>query len=85
MSDEECRHIDNTVLDTRSLTGDYRIRRRRRCDYCNFRWTTYEIDESVLDAMNGGGARAVVGINAVIDALVESGFLDRAEPEVEKE
>ena len=77
MSDEECTHTDNTVIDTKPLTGDYRIRRRRRCDDCNFRWNTYEIDESVLDTMNGGGARAIAGIDAVIDALVDAGFLDR--------
>ena len=78
-----CLHSSNIVIESRDKTGQYRIRRRRKCLDCNFRWTTYEIDEEVLDALNGGGIRAIDGIQAVIDALIEAGFLDRAEPEEE--
>lgn len=42
MKCEECGHLDSTVLETRSDDGSI-IRRRRKCDACGHRFTSYEI------------------------------------------
>ncbi len=48
-----CGHTSHRVIDTR-VTGDG-IRRRRRCDYCDQRFTTYEhIAANLLVAKSDG-------------------------------
>jgi len=37
-----CHKEDSKVVDSRSIKGGESIRRRRECDVCNFRYTTYE-------------------------------------------
>ena len=37
-----CHKEDSKVVDSRSIKGGESIRRRRECDICNFRYTTYE-------------------------------------------
>jgi len=37
-----CHKEDSKVVDSRSIKGGESIRRRRECDACNFRYTTYE-------------------------------------------
>ena len=37
-----CHKEDSRVVDSRSIKGGESIRRRRECDACNFRYTTYE-------------------------------------------
>ena len=37
-----CHKEDSKVVDSRSIKGGESIRRRRQCDACNFRYTTYE-------------------------------------------
>ena len=37
-----CHKEDSKVVDSRSIKGGESIRRRRECDGCNFRYTTYE-------------------------------------------
>ena len=37
-----CHKEDSKVVDSRSIRGGESIRRRRECDACNFRYTTYE-------------------------------------------
>lgn len=41
-----CKHVDNSVIDSRDAESDT-IRRRRQCDQCRFRFTTYERIEPV--------------------------------------
>jgi len=36
----------NSVTDSRASRGT--VRRRRYCDNCNHRWTTYEVSEEVI-------------------------------------
>ena len=54
-----CAHVSTQVLDTRiSETGDS-IRRRRRCESCDRRFTTYERAELALPAVvKKNGSRA---------------------------
>ena len=37
-----CRNDDSKVVDSRSIKGGISIRRRRECNHCGFRYTTYE-------------------------------------------
>lgn len=37
-----CHKEDSKVVDSRSIKGGESIRRRRECNPCNFRYTTYE-------------------------------------------
>ena len=37
-----CHKEDSKVVDSRSIKGGESIRRRRECDVCNFRYTSYE-------------------------------------------
>jgi transcriptional repressor NrdR len=43
-----CGHLDNRVLDSRLSTGGEVTRRRRECEGCRRRYTTYERVEDVL-------------------------------------
>jgi transcriptional repressor NrdR len=46
-----CGKIDNSVLDSRLSREGAAIRRRRRCDHCKRRFTTYERIEELLPAV----------------------------------
>lgn len=43
-----CGHLDNKVIDSRLSQGGEVTRRRRECDTCTRRYTTYERVEEVL-------------------------------------
>jgi transcriptional repressor NrdR len=43
-----CGHLDNKVIDSRLSQGGEVTRRRRECDHCGRRYTTYERVEEVL-------------------------------------
>ena len=38
----KCNNEDSKVVDSRSVQGGVSIRRRRECNKCTFRFTTYE-------------------------------------------
>jgi len=42
-----CQHTDSDVIDTRKLHNGETIRRRRKCEACGRRFTTYERVETV--------------------------------------
>lgn len=46
-----CKSIETKVLDTRMLNHGYSIRRRRSCDRCEKRFTTYETIEVSMPAV----------------------------------
>ena len=46
MTCPRCHAPDSRVVDSRD--SHYGIRRRRRCDGCGFRWTTYERSDAPL-------------------------------------
>jgi len=52
-----CQHADSDVIDTRD-TDDYRIRRRRECNKCKKRFTTYEeVEKEDLFVIKKDGRR----------------------------
>jgi len=46
-----CGHIENRVIDSRLSANGEVTRRRRECDACNRRYTTYERVEDVLPSV----------------------------------
>jgi transcriptional repressor NrdR len=65
-----CKHSDTQVLDTRvSEEGDV-IKRRRRCEKCDKRFTTYERPELTLPAIvKKNGSRVEYNRNKIIDSM----------------
>ena len=53
-----CSTEDSKVVDSRSIQGGESIRRRRECNACNFRYTTYEyILENPVKVIKKSGER----------------------------
>jgi transcriptional repressor NrdR len=53
-----CRYKETTVIDSREHDDGESIRRRRRCDSCQMRFTTYErIESTVLRVIKKDGRR----------------------------
>jgi transcriptional repressor NrdR len=65
-----CKHSDTQVLDTRvSEEGDL-IKRRRRCEKCDKRFTTYERAELTLPAIvKKNGSRVEYNRNKIVDSM----------------
>jgi transcriptional repressor NrdR len=65
-----CKYSDTQVLDTRvSEEGDF-IKRRRRCEKCDKRFTTYERPELALPAIvKKNGSRVEYNRNKLIDSM----------------
>jgi len=65
-----CKHSDTQVLDTRvSEEGDV-IKRRRRCEKCDKRITTYERPELTLPAIvKKNGSRVEYNRNKIVDSM----------------
>jgi transcriptional repressor NrdR len=52
-----CGHLESSVLDSRASSGES-IRRRRSCDSCGRRFTTYErVDETLPSVVKKDGRR----------------------------
>lgn len=47
----KCKSENIRVLDSRSASRFAGIRRRRKCEDCGFRFTTYEIEEASLKSL----------------------------------
>ena len=53
-----CDNIDTKVIDSRPTEEGHAIRRRRGCDACGRRFTTYEkVEESILMVIKSDGKR----------------------------
>ena len=65
-----CKHSDTQVLDTRvSEEGDL-IKRRRRCEKCDKRFTTYERAELALPAIvKKNGSRVEYNRSKIVDSM----------------
>lgn len=45
----ECKSEQISTIDSRSLEKGNSIRRRKKCEQCNFRWSTYELSKSMVN------------------------------------
>ncbi|GAB6166897.1 transcriptional regulator NrdR [Thermostilla marina] len=53
-----CQADDDRVIDSRSVEDGYSIRRRRQCNCCNHRFTTYErVERTVVKVIKKDGSR----------------------------
>ena len=68
-----CNHYDTKVLDTRPADEGKSIRRRRECNNCQKRFTTYEKLESIpLVVVKKDGRRDIFDPNKVISGVIKA-------------
>ena len=68
-----CGNIDTRVIDSRPADDGTTIRRRRSCDACNKRFTTYEVVEKIpLMVIKNDGRRVVFDRNKLLNGLIRS-------------
>lgn len=65
---------DSTVIDSRQ--NDKAIRRRRKCTFCAFRWTTLEVPEGALliEASTKRMAQFKVELDELIRRFIDEGW-----------
>lgn len=65
-----CQASGSKVIDSRASEDDVSIRRRRECNSCKRRFTTYErIEEKPLMVIKRGGSRQVFDRNKLLNGL----------------
>ena len=89
-----CKHLDTKVIDSREVEEENSIRRRRECEACNFRFTTYEyIEVANLSVVKKDGHKEpfdrnkiYMGVNKACEKRpLENGAIERLVREVEYE
>lgn len=68
-----CDNPDTKVIDSRHTEEGYAIRRRRECDKCNKRFTTYEkVEEMMLMVIKKDGSREAFDRNKIINGIIKA-------------
>ncbi len=68
-----CENQDTKVIDSRPTEEGYAIRRRRECDNCSRRFTTYEkVEEILLMVVKKDGSREAFDRNKVFHGIVKA-------------
>ena len=68
-----CENIDTKVIDSRPTEEGHAIRRRRECDNCKKRFTTYEkVEEIPLVVIKKDGSREVFDRNKVLNGIIKA-------------
>jgi transcriptional repressor NrdR len=68
-----CYSLDNRVLDSRTVEDGTAIRRRRECEKCQNRFTTYErVEESLLVVVKKDGKREKFDRQKILAGLVRA-------------
>lgn len=66
-----CAHTDNKVVDSRSMEDDNSIRRRRQCEKCSGRFTTYErIDIIPIMVVKRDGTRETFERDKLLNGVI---------------
>jgi len=88
-----CGHLETKVLDSRQVEEGSAIRRRRECDQCNRRFTTYEkYDETPLIIVKKDGRREPFDRTKILNGMLKAcekrpipvEVLEEASREIEK-
>ena len=68
-----CSNADTKVIDSRPTEEGYAIRRRRGCDNCGKRFTTYEkAEETILMVAKKDARREVFDRNKILNGIVKA-------------
>lgn len=68
-----CGHTEDKVIDSRSSNEDKSVRRRRECEKCKKRFTTYEyIEEVPLMVIKKDGRREAFDRNKIISGILKA-------------
>lgn len=66
----QCQHADTKVIESRDVTDGEAIRRRRACDNCQFRFTTYErIERPQIIVIKSNGNRELFSRDKLLAGL----------------
>jgi transcriptional repressor NrdR len=69
----KCHHNNSRVIDSRQADDGRAIRRRRECENCGFRFTTFErLEETPLLIIKKNGAREEFNREKVLRGLIRS-------------
>ncbi len=68
-----CKSDDNRVIDSRASADGFAIRRRRQCEACARRFTTYErIEESPIRVVKKDGSREPFERRKILSGLIKA-------------
>ncbi|MBR0599487.1 transcriptional regulator NrdR [Sinanaerobacter chloroacetimidivorans] len=68
-----CENADTRVIDSRPTEEGHAIRRRRECDSCSKRFTTYEkIEEMIFMVIKKDGSREAFDRNKVMNGIIKA-------------
>ena len=68
-----CENIDSRVIDSRPTEEGFAIRRRRECDQCKKRFTTYEkVEEIPFMVIKKDGRREAFNRSKVINGIIKA-------------
>ena len=68
-----CDNQDTKVIDSRHTEEGQAIRRRRECDKCGKRFTTYEkVEEMILMVVKKDGSREAFDRNKIINGIIKA-------------
>lgn len=69
----KCQHQNSKVIDSRQADDGRAIRRRRECEHCGFRFTTFErIEETPLLVIKKNGDREEFNREKILRGLIRS-------------
>lgn len=69
----KCNCHESKVIDTRSTDDGFKIRRRRECIECGYRFTTYEkIEETQIVVIKKDGTRQGYNRDKIINGLIKA-------------
>jgi transcriptional repressor NrdR len=68
-----CENDDTKVIDSRHTDEGHAIRRRRECEKCGKRFTTYEkVEEVILMVIKKDGSRETFDRNKVMNGIIKA-------------
>jgi transcriptional repressor NrdR len=68
-----CENQDTKVIDSRPTEDGHSIRRRRECDACGKRFTTYEkVEQMILMVIKKDGSREAFDRNKIMNGIIRS-------------
>ena len=80
-----CENPDTKVIDSRPTEEGHAIRRRRGCEKCGKRFTTYEkVEESIIMIIKKDGRRESFDRNKVMKRPVSMADIERIVNEIER-